>query len=80
MSALSPFERFKERVIGRVDAMRGRCWFLHQWSGWVAVRNDIIQTYPSGEKGKIGEVVRQHRKCSRCGYVQQKVKKFRTVL
>lgn len=66
MSELTAFERFKERVIGKVDAARGQCWLFHQWGRWEKLR----EGQASIETRVIGFWFYQERKCHRCGKVE----------
>ena len=67
MNVLSPFERFKERIIGKVDNTRSQCWFFHRWSRWqVTSQNSIIQVCKDGKEGQVGLCTVQERYCHRC--------------
>lgn len=78
MSALTAFERFKERVVGKVDAARGRCWLLHLWSPWSVTGRYAIQKFNSytDKMHHTGKAIVQERACSRCGLTQIKRQKI----
>ena len=65
-SPLSAFERFKERLVGSLDAQHGRCWLLHAWTRWSEGR--VFEVTDMGlRKGRLLE---QTRYCNRCGKMQ----------
>ena len=68
-SVLTPFERFKERVVGKIDLLRGKCWLIHYWSKWCVVREYTVSI---NKDQALGHGFQQRRQCLRCGLTQEK--------
>lgn len=69
MSELTAFERFKEKVIGKVDAARGQCWFVHQWGRWSRKHEGTLTYTDTG--ATAGFWFLQERECGRCGKTER---------
>lgn len=74
--SLTAFERFKERLVGKVDAARGRCWFFHAWERWRVI--DRFEILRVSDCTRVGRGLMQERSCSRCGKTQQHAQKTYT--
>lgn len=70
MSALSPFERFKIKVTGPIDRIKGSCIFMHRYAPWTIFREGDISAGPKDSRVKIGYYVEQRRVCDRCGRIE----------
>jgi len=63
MSALTAFERFKEKLVAEADLIRGQCYLFHAWGRW----SDVSAQRLARSNGEvIGMVAYQHRFCNRC--------------
>ena len=70
--ALSAYERFKIKVIGKVHQhTTARCWFLHHWGRWTTYNRNLYR-WGMDEKYHRCDEARQCRTCSRCGLTQDR--------